>query len=368
MECVDENDVLPLVDDIFAEPGRQLILPAEKHGRTMRPHGGEALHSLIGSSVLRQDFYLYRASGAWWLPKYGTIIVDGRVMNRSHAEAAYFAKFPKNRDVFAAVLGQVGGASARRMKRAFVSMPWGGTRNYGHFLIDCLPALASFKSIAPHSWWAETKFPPLTAWQRAHLERLRIEFLTEIEDEVVYVEDIMWSNAMDHYLQSPNVNVLDIRQPRAAPPPPRDKIFITRGTDDRRSFPGSADLDAVFESLGFLLVEPSTLGIAEQIALFEGARVVSGLTGAGFANTLFCQPDATVIEIMTPALRGAGWRTWPSWLARTTAITTCLASRVSRSPETSWTSHTSSQASDPRPNGVSGSDPARRPWPDRHLP
>ncbi len=87
-------------------------------------------------------------------------------------------------------------------------MPWGGTRNYGHFvLLDCSPSLAGLRSIARNEiWWA---FHDVSAADRAAARSFELPWgfvVTSLkwkDDVQRCVEDIMWSNAMDHYPHCP---------------------------------------------------------------------------------------------------------------------------------------------------------------------
>jgi capsular polysaccharide biosynthesis protein len=57
---------------------------------------------------------------------------------------------------------------------------------------------------------------------------------------------------------------------------------------------------ACLEPYGFQIVTLSGMSVAAQAALFGSARVVDGPHGAGFANLLFCNPGAAVLEFFSP--------------------------------------------------------------------
>ena len=54
---------------------------------------------------------------------------------------------------------------------------------------------------------------------------------------------------------------------------------------------------ATLRPLGFDVVDPGTLSVAEQVLLFAEAEMVVGAHGAGLTNIAFCSPGATVIEL-----------------------------------------------------------------------
>jgi capsular polysaccharide biosynthesis protein len=49
--------------------------------------------------------------------------------------------------------------------------------------------------------------------------------------------------------------------------------------------------------MGFHIISPGKLSLADQIDAFRNARVVLGAHGAGLTNILFCRPNTTLIEI-----------------------------------------------------------------------
>ena len=77
---------------------------------------------------------------------------------------------------------------------------------------------------------------------------------------------------------------------------PRDKIYVSR-RNSPRSLPGEAQLEDILRTHGFFVANLENMPWAEQIALFQGARLVAGPHGAGLSNLVFTNPGANVIEL-----------------------------------------------------------------------
>ena len=76
-----------------------------------------------------------------------------------------------------------------------------------------------------------------------------------------------------------------------------DKIFIGRKKTPTRKILNNEEVIKTFEDYGFKVVYLEEYSIAEQAYLFNNARIIAGLHGAGFTNLIFCKPDTKVIEL-----------------------------------------------------------------------
>jgi capsular polysaccharide biosynthesis protein len=72
------------------------------------------------------------------------------------------------------------------------------------------------------------------------------------------------------------------------------KLYVTRRKGVARSIINHEEVEAFVRSRGYEIVDPGTLPLREQIALFRGAIVVLGPLGAGLTNTLFMPPGSRV--------------------------------------------------------------------------
>ncbi len=79
------------------------------------------------------------------------------------------------------------------------------------------------------------------------------------------------------------------------------RLYVSRhGITRRGAYRGLVEEDALAQAMaarGFEVVEPETLPLADQAALFHQAAVVVGPGGAGLFNCVFCQPGARVITL-----------------------------------------------------------------------
>jgi Glycosyltransferase 61 len=87
---------------------------------------------------------------------------------------------------------------------------------------------------------------------------------------------------------------------KEAPSPPSALIYISRRDSPARQVENEDEVIACLEPYGFQIVTLSGMSVAAQAALFGSARVVAGPHGAGFANLLFCNPGAAVLEFFSP--------------------------------------------------------------------
>ena len=74
------------------------------------------------------------------------------------------------------------------------------------------------------------------------------------------------------------------------------RIFVTRRTGKRRCT-NAGRVERFFAARGFTIVAPELLTLAEQAALFAGARVVAGFGGAGMFNLAYAESVETVIVL-----------------------------------------------------------------------
>ena len=249
---------------------------------------------------------LYRVCRAYYMPQYGLVIShDGNVMKASFQEASYIAP-----DLAGLPHVQVAAAGPELLQlsdipalsKAIITFPWGANSNYGHFLIDCLPAVATARQISELADY-DFVFPPLKQWQRRHLHLIGLHKYKELDSPLYSVEDAVFLSCMDHFLHTPNSNLrlvpdiqlLNYRDCR----PAGNKVYISRRGNKKRLFLNEEDLELELSKLSFRIIEPSQHSVDEQISLFRSSDLVVGASGAGLANGLYCRPSAAIVEIST---------------------------------------------------------------------
>lgn len=66
-----------------------------------------------------------------------------------------------------------------------------------------------------------------------------------------------------------------------------ERIFVSRPATARRACRNAAEVERYFADRGYRIVYPETMSLAEQAAIFAGARVVAGFGGSAMFNILF---------------------------------------------------------------------------------
>ncbi|ADG08958.1 DUF563 domain-containing protein [Caulobacter segnis] len=358
LALVFEEDVLPRVENVLIGPSptrpgaisqavAQVILDEPETRALLGGRSGGVdvppwAHGANG--VLRSRVDLVRAPDVWHAPAYGALFNDqGQVFHKAIHEALYLTP---TLGLLPGVTVEGEGSDAKAifrppedvptLDRATVFMAWGGLHNYGHFLIDCLPALATaiqagaterFPAIAP----------PMLPWHRELLSlMLGPQSIPQvIEAPLVRIKDAIFATAMDHFLHAPNAP-LDFVRDRVLsaaavdPGAGAKKIYVSRLGSLKRILVNEAELEAALAARGFAIVKPEALSVREQVALFHQADVIVAPAGAALANVLFCRPGAKIIELQPSnftgvwvrniaLLAGVDWRAFfaPSPLSET---------------------------------------------------
>jgi capsular polysaccharide biosynthesis protein len=313
---VDELAILPQkssVEELLerAESCRYELLPKREQRASEISQG--TIGAVAGSPrptwwtpdplITMRSVNLFRILGTYYFPAFGVLIDrQGRALHASMSEASYLTpdllRLPhlQRRDgdiVFSPP------EPVAALPRALVTMPWGGVTNYGHFVIDCLSGVASLNRFdLPRGY--DFVFPPLKAWHRDHLQLLGVS-PAELAQTCYYVDDAIYTDCMATFLQAPNKNLREIPETQRAALACADgghrKIYLSRRGNPKRQFLSEERLESILRGRGFAIIQPETMPVREQIALFAGAAVVAGCTGAAFANVTYCDPGAIVLEI-----------------------------------------------------------------------
>lgn len=334
LRVVFEEDVLPRVENVLADPPAApgaisqavaQVVVDEPETRALlggRSGGVDVPPWAFGANgVLRSRVDLARLPDVWHAPAYGALFNDqGLVFHKAIHEALYLT--PTLGLLPGVTLESEGeGGEATRpifrapadvpvLERAAIFMAWGGLHNYGHFLIDCLPALATAMQAG-----ATERFPaiapPLLPWHRELLSLLlgQAPQPRVIEAPLVRIKDAVFATAMDHFLHAPNAPLDRVRErilTAAAVDPSggAKKIYVSRLGSLKRFLVNEAELEAELVARGFTIVKPETLSVREQVALFHQAEVIVAPAGAALANVLFCRPGAKVVELQPSNFTG----------------------------------------------------------------
>jgi len=67
------------------------------------------------------------------------------------------------------------------------------------------------------------------------------------------------------------------------------KLYLRRNSGVRK-IANAVEIETLMSEYGFFIIDPEQLTFRQQVEYFSRAHVIVGPTGAGFANTVFCQP------------------------------------------------------------------------------
>ena len=84
-------------------------------------------------------------------------------------------------------------------------------------------------------------------------------------------------------------------------------MFIERDDQVVRIFSRERELIGRLEEFGFESVRTESLSVDDEIAVLSQADIVIGLSGAGFANVLYCREGAVVVELTPDFLVDSLW-------------------------------------------------------------
>ena len=248
---------------------------------------------------------LYRVRHAYYMPRYGVVISStGHLFDIPLRQARYgtpdLTKLP-----YVARRGERAYLTPTHdlptLQRAIVTCPWGAVNNYGHFLLDCLSSVAAIAKLPALSGYP-TVFPPLHPWQARHLELVGREGSLQLQDELYFVDDLVFSSSMATFLHHPNINYRTLKERQLERVGNSDlaftKIYLARQDTTRRPFLTDMQVREELVQLGYEIIYPERYSVDEQINIFTTAEIIIGCAGAAFANVLYCQRNPKVIEII----------------------------------------------------------------------
>ncbi len=239
---------------------------------------------------------------AWWFPRFGGLIgTDGALYNATIVEAR------QGSPDLSALTGVTDNAArftppvdAPFIEAGAVFLPWGGTFNYGHFVIDALTSLLALEKAGLLDG-TPVLAPPLTTWQRDLIAMAFPDLeITEVDAPSVRLGRVTYATCMDHFLHHPNALLAEVAERVLARAPAGQgarRVYLSRRGQSMRVMVGEAAFERALAKRGFVIVSPETLSAAEQIALMRDAEVVVGASGAALANAVFLPRDARVVEV-----------------------------------------------------------------------
>jgi capsular polysaccharide biosynthesis protein len=77
--------------------------------------------------------------------------------------------------------------------------------------------------------------------------------------------------------------------------PGRRTLWLSRRRQSRRALTNEEAIEAIARDLGFEIIEPETMNVADQVRMMAETRAVAGAVGANLTNLAFASPGAHVL-------------------------------------------------------------------------
>jgi len=196
-------------------------------------------------------------------------------------------------------------------------------RNFGHWLLDCVPQVVTLSAIAPTARFLLPS--PLRGFQRATLELVGLPADQAVawDGAPVQCARLLVFESDGRAGGRPLSALLETRRLLTSRGATRSgkgtrRIYVSRRDADpkRRWVSNEPEVEALFASRGFEVLVMADCPLDEQIRVFRDASVVAGVSGAGLADIVFALPDTHVVVLLSDSLmswyadqRGArsGW-------------------------------------------------------------
>lgn len=184
----------------------------------------------------------------------------------------------------------------------------GGDENYSHWVFRNLLKLAVLddEGILDAAPWLLNR--DLCAHQREYLEmfgvgperRVLVERGAVVRCERLVVPALLaWPRVIAH-----GVRWIRRRLSRHLVPPEAAEglIYVSRRDARFRHVVNEDELYARLRPLGFRMIVPGRLSVAEQIREFSGAKLIVGVHGAALSNIVFAPDHAAIVEINSSSM------------------------------------------------------------------
>jgi hypothetical protein len=209
--------------------------------------------------------------------------------------------------------GAAGGAAASRPVVAVPKFTYDfaerKTRNFGHWLLDCLPQIAALTAAAPEA--AILLPPPIRGFHRSTVALLGIP-----QDRLVAWDGAPLACGRVLVVESdgraggrPLASLLEMRASMvargiAAASPGERRIYVSRrdARAKRRWLSNEPEVERLFMQRGFEIMVMGECPLDEQIRRFREARIIAGISGAGLADLVFSAPGAHLVVLLSDGL------------------------------------------------------------------
>lgn len=182
----------------------------------------------------------------------------------------------------------------------------GTVGNYYHFLYDAIARLGIVEECLPDERYDTVVVAHRSRYQQELLALAGVTAkLVQPEPGRTWRADrLLVPSTPNQDLVAPpsTVRWLRARLPSSPATDLPRRIYLTRGdVPNTRRYVQESVLRPLLKARGFVVVDPGTLSVQEQIDLFSSAEVVVAPHGAGLTNITFCRPGTRVLELFAPS-------------------------------------------------------------------
>jgi hypothetical protein len=178
----------------------------------------------------------------------------------------------------------------------------GAAVNYYHFLYDAVARYGVFEEAMPGEHVDAIVVPHASGYQRQILELAGITgtFVQPRADRTIRADRLLVPSTPNQDLDAPRSATEWLR--KRLPPSGRTdtptRLYLSRGqAPGGRRYLQEAELRPVLERRGFVVLDPGTLSVQEQIDTFHNAEVIIAPHGAGLTNITWSRPGVRVLEM-----------------------------------------------------------------------
>ncbi len=194
--------------------------------------------------------------------------------------------------------------------------------NYGHFLLDQLPALFFWKQLSRQGIRSILVIGIQKEYLRAKISQM-IACLVPSDVEVIfrpycalYIKKAVFPLGLsihpsikqpylgDWFRQSVSARFRALEPETRETPLNGRRLFVSREDASDRKLENESDIFDGLSEYGFEKVLGSKLSLAESVKVFGAAEIVVGICGASLSNIVFCKRGTPLINICGPEMAG----------------------------------------------------------------
>ena len=179
--------------------------------------------------------------------------------------------------------------------------------NFGHWLLDCAPAVFLLSQIAPDATFLLPS--PIKTFQESTLALLGVDSRSLVAwDGAPFTGSRVLALENDGRTGGgrPLSPLMEVRRQCAAAdrPPKPGRIYVSRrdARGGRQWVTNEAQVEDLFRSRGFEIVTMGDCPLDTQVQMFRGASVVAGVSGSGLTDLVFAAPGIDVIVLASDSL------------------------------------------------------------------